>query len=1046
MPRLATPEQVKAIIKPGQTRGVNEEDIKWSGINEEIDRLASENEGKVPRDKLEEFLAGKGKVQLEETRYGASKGQKVPLNEQEASRLKELETADSANPLGGMDDEMGDGAYGEMMDLQNRRDNIVTPSQLTRMSMMAQEAAQKYLKDEPLKFQGKYILPSEEKKIYDTFDRMMKESEHLNARAERLEYGKTSGNAPRFGAFTTPGGKNYREVVLSLKQDSKTKRTEPYKIEFKNAQDADDFLTDISAAGLDELDYGRISGDDITTNDRIVEFGDIVTQEVVDLAKKYDAKLPDMPIDKAYMSKHYPIPGYIAHMRLDERPDIKGREGLFMQENQSDLHQAGRKYGYIGESSKNMPSKSDYEAYDSDLGYRRNDPDLTENERAIISRIDAFANAEPRGYGQDRVPDAPFRKDWPVQNFKRALVEAVESDKEWIGWTTGAEQVDRYPGISEDGKRGMTKFYDEMLPSEIGKYMKQYGSPVEKSAIVNDRWYVVTEDGRTISADGKKNAMESMAANPGSRIVAPDKIPIWSVDITPEVVAGVRKMQEMEKEFSGTAKNEPKFTSLIGGEEQKQFAPASPAEKKDEQFWVSQRSPKAVRATEDPIKENLTIGLDTVLRDKDLAKKQADIVKNYIGFSPKSKTTEGILKEFVDHAKSNLLYLYDSFAPRLREEAKKWYDGARKMSEELSKNYKIATRQVAGVFAVLSPQKDWFMNISLARRVIDIHGTKSNEIFTPQMLNWLRSKKATRQFARHAKENLLGKRYSEIADTFDKAIFVRAFDEVNNSRAFDVYSPSGEILGKKLKGNGKESKVGWGSFSQIEKAISILMDGSKENIHKQLGGEHKVRNFFNNILQPNAKYGDSTIDTHAVAAALYRPLSGSSIEVKHNLGGGPSSAILGISGMYGLFAEAYRNAAKERGVLPREMQSITWEAIRGLFRPAFKAQAKNKAFVNSVWKSYTKGRISIDEARNTISKFAGGIEDPSWAGRSGKVPAPGGTSANPGKLSQRSMAGQNDRGRDGRGVRGATSGNVPAQELETAVKSRLIKKQLEAKK
>jgi hypothetical protein len=42
------------------------------------------------------------------------------------------------------------------------------------------------------------------------------------------------------------------------------------------------------------------------------------------------------------------------------------------------------------------------------------------------------------------IPDAPFRKDWGVQLFKRALRDAVESDKKWIGWTTGIEQVKRY--------------------------------------------------------------------------------------------------------------------------------------------------------------------------------------------------------------------------------------------------------------------------------------------------------------------------------------------------------------------------------------------------------------------------------------------------------------------------------------------------------------------------------------------------------------------------------------------------------------------------
>lgn len=66
-------------------------------------------------------------------------------------------------------------------------------------------------------------------------------------------------------------------------------------------------------------------------------------------------------------------------------------------------------------------------------------------------------------------------------------------------------------------------------------------------------------------------------------------------------------------------------------------------------------------------------------------------------------------------------------------------------------------------------------------------------------------------------------------------------------------------------------------------------------------------------------------------AALLRPLSGSLLEVQHNfIGAGAASiAIHGNSGTYGLYAEAYRRAAAERGVLRRDMQSITYEAVRG---------------------------------------------------------------------------------------------------------------------
>ena len=50
---------------------VSQEDIKWSGVNQEIDRIAAENKGKVPKDLLLQYLADDGAVRLEEVRHGA---------------------------------------------------------------------------------------------------------------------------------------------------------------------------------------------------------------------------------------------------------------------------------------------------------------------------------------------------------------------------------------------------------------------------------------------------------------------------------------------------------------------------------------------------------------------------------------------------------------------------------------------------------------------------------------------------------------------------------------------------------------------------------------------------------------------------------------------------------------------------------------------------------------------------------------------------------------------------------------------------------------
>jgi hypothetical protein len=144
-----------------------------------------------------------------------------------------------------------------------------------------------------------------------------------------------------------------------------------------------------------------------------------------------------------------------------------------------------------------------------------------------------------------------------------------------------------------------------------------------------------------------------------------------------------------------------------------------------------------------------------------------------------------------------------------------------------------------------------------------------------------------------------------------------------------------------------------------------------------MGKSHKVRSFFNNIADPNNTSGDVTIDTHAVAAAHLKPYSQNAIPVHHAFGTSPEKskkpdnwkpvktggAATGISGTDFLYQEAYRRAAKERGILPRQMQSIAWEGVRALFPNKRSGQAR-KSF--SIWNGHHEGHYDAASAREQI--------------------------------------------------------------------------------
>jgi 2-polyprenyl-3-methyl-5-hydroxy-6-metoxy-1,4-benzoquinol methylase len=66
------------------------------------------------------------------------------------------------------------------------------------------------------------------------------------------------------------------------------------------------------------------------------------------------------------------------------------------------------------------------------------------------------------------------------------------------------------------------------------------------------------------------------------------------------------------------------------------------------------------------------------------------------------------------------------------------------------------------------------------------------------------------------------------------------------------------------------------------------------------------------------------------------------------------------------------------------MQSITWEEIRTIFTPEFKANTANQDAINNTWRAYKSGTITLDEARKQIEEKANVAEGrkPAWAGRS----------------------------------------------------------------
>jgi hypothetical protein len=478
--KFASPDQIKAIVSNPQN--VKAEELKWSGVLGEIDRLAAENQGKVPKDKVMEYLRNEGAVKFEEVTLGGAT-------------------------------------------------KTWTQSEIDALERQAQRT-----------------------RNFDAYEQAVLEFEDQQLGSDA----NSTGNQTKYAKYQLPGGENYREVVMAMPE--------------KNRGIAESDIEDQA-----KVDAGR-QWESWTPQER--------SQAMDEVRSRFNRA-------GEYTSSHFPeIPNYVAHMRLNERTDVEGNDGLFIEELQSDRHQAGREKGYDVKEEPFKPAEIK-QREDGKWGFWKDGTWIStwfgdSQESAVKRQQETYRAVPPPKTIKTGIPDAPFRKDWSLQLFKRALRDAVESGKQWIGWTTGDTQAERYDlskqlsqvewypdtnevfGYDKNGEKvintianeqalpdvvgkelaqklidsdpyqegqkilkgldlkvggeGMKGFYDQILPKEIGKYVAKMGGKVEKSEIETPK--------------GKPTDYEDF--NAYNKAPESKQTPIWRVNITPEMAGAVK--------------------------------------------------------------------------------------------------------------------------------------------------------------------------------------------------------------------------------------------------------------------------------------------------------------------------------------------------------------------------------------------------------------------------------------------------------------------------------------------------------------------------
>lgn len=402
----------------------------------------------------------------------------------------------------------------------------------------------------------------------------------------------------KFGQYQIPGGKNYKELVLTLptaadKQSERMAAIEE-KLRDKNLPEA----------------------------------------QVNALQREYKALADGIRSSGAYQSSHWDEPNPVAHARVSERTDVDGKRVLHVEEVQSDWHQVGRKEGYRQKDlrlpdgwevreSKTQPGA--YAVFDENGGQRSGAfrEDMGGRDAALESVKNTLAN---KG-----VPDAPFKKSWPMLVMKRIMHYAASNGFDRVAWTPGEVQAERYdlskqveaiswakygdddldlyvkelggkekrigkymvedlPGVigkelSEKislafnggevngeytgldlkiGGEGMAGFYDRILPAEVNKYIGKWGEKVGETTVKSGKtgdeiFEIVLPNGKVVGQYESEKRAQALAEDFEGAVVrnAGFDVPLHSFDITPAmrgaILGGQPLYQKNKSSTTGTS-------------------------------------------------------------------------------------------------------------------------------------------------------------------------------------------------------------------------------------------------------------------------------------------------------------------------------------------------------------------------------------------------------------------------------------------------------------------------------------------------------------
>lgn len=231
--------------------------------------------------------------------------------------------------------------------------------------------------------------------------------------------------------------------------------------------------------------------------------------------------MPNSNYINSAMRQHWNEGGVLAHARVQDFNTEDGKKVLFIEEIQSDWHNAGKKSGYNeGNNTKDKAYyareiESNQQAFEEDPRYSEFEDKLkaagyegpgigmmesllfTRDQRGEVLKRLGEMSSDFSSYLDEylkknddlekewekapayklSVPDAPFRDNYTDFVLKSLLRMAAEGDYDYLAWTTGKMQEERW---SDKYAEGYRIEYDQEIPKFLKKYGKQWKAGLEE--------------------------------------------------------------------------------------------------------------------------------------------------------------------------------------------------------------------------------------------------------------------------------------------------------------------------------------------------------------------------------------------------------------------------------------------------------------------------------------------------------------------------------------------------------------------------------------